>query len=186
MLLRQLSLALRRRFFLFIFGGWLVFLFFFLFFLSFKKQFYIEVYFSQVACGVLLCCVSSQKNLFGEKRKFPALFGSIALPTPLGATQNIALKRILVVVWKTRSFPHSGSFIRENQPGLSPLKYSNCFSSLRVLESIIVNQAHNLLFKVNTLSLYTCGFLDWPSQVVFPFYWLSSILYPAVQLFFFF
>lgn len=31
------------------------------------------------------------------------------------------------------------------------------------VNNVLVNQAHNLLFKVNTLSLYTCGFLAWPS-----------------------
>lgn len=69
--------------FLFIFAGWLVgwffgFLFFHLFFFSFKKYFYIEVYFSQVAYGVLLCCVSSLKKIFfEEKSKFPLFLGAL-------------------------------------------------------------------------------------------------------------
>lgn len=81
MLLRQLSFALRRRFFIHI--CWLVWcgLFWVFFSPSFKKYLYRDVYFSRVVYGVPLHRVRSQAKHLGETSKFP-LFPGAGLSPP--------------------------------------------------------------------------------------------------------
>lgn len=65
------------------------------FILSFQEYLYKDMYLSQGVYGVPLCCLHSHLKHFGGKQQISPLPGSVALPTPPGATHGILLMSIL-------------------------------------------------------------------------------------------
>lgn len=93
-----------------------------------------------------------KKKKWGKKANFSS-FWELS-PPHWGATQNIALKRILVV--EDKKFSSFMVFYHGKSAWTFPLKLFKQFfpPTCAGVNNVLMNQAHNLLFQINTLNKY--------------------------------